>query len=155
MKSKTVFSLLAGCSLLLEGCATDIRVPPDPSMAIIKGTDKQIAAFNYELTSITSIDGKPHGWASHGLKVTAGVHQIGLIFNSLRTGPATGVFPFELDAGKVYRLEVFIGDGQKLFLREVLESGAEDLAIDTIPLMVTPGKPASASSTTIVIYRRK
>jgi hypothetical protein len=51
-------------------------------MAIIKGTDKEIGAFNYELTAISTIEGKSSGWACHGSKVAAGMHQIGLSFVS-------------------------------------------------------------------------
>jgi hypothetical protein len=155
MKPRMTLIGIAGCLLLFVGCATDTHAPPDPSMATIKGTSKEIGAFNFDVTTILTIDGQPVGWASHLVKMPAGTHQIGISFVSRSVGYASGVFPFELEAGKVYRFEVFIGDSQKLFLREVLESGMEDLAINTLPLVVTPGKTTATTFSTIMIYRRR
>jgi hypothetical protein len=154
MRSTIILFLSVGWAYLLTGCTTDIRVSPDHSMAFIKGTGNKKGFIDYEVTSINAIDGKMIKWPGNGLSIAPGKHNIGIGFSSGRLGFASGVFPFELEAGKVYRFEVFTGYDQKLFLREVLESTAEDLTLNTLPLAITPGSPTT-TFTTIMIYRRK
>src|ERR1700685_4632712 len=109
MPRRTRGALICAClgAWVLAGCVGP-DTPPDPSYAVLKGTDRKLETFNHWATQIMSVDGKPPRISntSRGVPVAAGMHKIMVGFYSLAYGFAEGEFKFDLIPGEIYRLEV-------------------------------------------------